>query len=140
MEQNEDFGKAEIEFGEEPRSRHGCVTAWLVFIIVANALVSLIYLMASDRLAMRLPTHVSESTFLLLAAVGIFNVICAILLLRWKIIGFWGFLISGIATIFINLNAGLGIGQALFGLIGVAVLFGILNIQKFGKSTWEQLE
>jgi hypothetical protein len=40
----------------------------------------------------------------------------------------------------INLNIGIGIGQSLGGLIGIAVLFGILQITKDGVSGWEQLE
>jgi len=124
----------------KPKQRHGCVTAWLIIIIIANAIVSLIYLFAGDMVADNFPGNISNSMLILLALLGIANVVFAILLLRWKKIGFWGFVISSILALIINLSIGLGIGQSLFGLIGIAILYGVFQIKKDNISAWANLE
>lgn len=125
---------------DAPPQRHGCVTAWLVLIIAANSLAALVYFFATDLVTRNLPHEVSTTMIMLLGGLGIANVVFAFLLLRWKKIGFWGFAISAVATLAINLSIGLGIGQSLFGLVGVVVLFGILQIKQGNASTWQNLE
>ena len=76
---------------------------------------------------------------IVLGVVAVFNLVCAIALFNWKKWGFWGFIISSIVTLVINLNIGLGVAQSLSGLIGVAVLYGVLQIGKENKG-WPQLD
>lgn len=122
------------------KQRHGCVTAWLVLMLVVNSLTALLYLFFSDMVTSALPAEVSPSLILALGLVGIANVVFAVLLLRWKKIGFWGFLITSVATLLINMNMGVSIVQSMFGLVGIAILYGILQIKGNGKSAWENLE
>jgi len=122
------------------KERHGCVTAWLVFMIVANSITAVLYLFASDLISEGLPNGISNSIILLLGVLGIVNIIFAILLLSWKKIGFWGFLFVSIVGLCINLSLGLGLGQSLLGLVGIAILFGILQIKKDDVSAWDNLE
>ncbi len=125
---------------EITKQRHGCVTAWLILMIILNSLVAFLYLFFSDFFAENLPGTVSKSMLVVLAILGIANVVFAVLLFNWKKIGFWGFLVSAIATFIVNLKIGLGLGQSLFGLVGLGILYGILQIKKNNISTWQNLE
>ena len=123
-----------------PKQRHGCVTAWLILIIIGSSLSSLVYLFAGNRVAQSYPDGISSSMLILLAVLGIGNVIFAILLFKWKKIGFWGFVSNSIAASFINVSIGLNIGQSFIGLIGIAVLYGVLQIKKDDLAAWKNLE
>lgn len=121
------------------KERHGCVTAWLVLIIIANSFTALAYLFASDFITDTLPEDVSTIYLILLGICGLANVVFAIMLFQWKKSGFWGFVITSVAIIFVNILIGLGIGQSLLGLVGIAILYGILHIEKNGVSAWTHL-
>ena len=122
------------------KERHGCVTAWLIFIIVANSITAVLYLFAGDLVSNNIPGGISTSMMVLLGILGVANIVFAILLLSWNKIGFWGFLFVSIIALVINLNIGLGIGQSLFGLVGIAILFGVLQIKKDDVSAWDNLD
>jgi hypothetical protein len=122
------------------KQRHGCVTAWLVLLIFTNSLVALLYLLGGDNISKRLPGGISNNILILLAILGILNVGCSVMLFQWKKLGFWGFVLTSICAFVINLNVGLGIGQSIFGLVGIAVLYGVLQIKKDNHSAWTNLE
>ena len=46
---------------------------------------------------------------------------------------------TSIAALVVNLSIGLGIVQSLFGLVGIAVLYGVLQIKKDNVSAWTNL-
>jgi hypothetical protein len=130
-------GNRMIQNNPMPKQRHGCLTAWLIVAIIANSAVGLFYffnLAASGSMP-----HLSAWALPLLILLSFFNVLCAILLFRWKKLGFWGFCLSSTLAIIINLALGLGIFQSAVGLIGIAVLYGVLQIGKENKG-WPQLE
>ena len=131
-----------MENGHESsmKERHGCVTAWLVFMIIVNAGVGIWYLISSEDISRMLPSRPDPSMLMITGVVAFANVAFAVLLLKWKKIGFFGFIGSSIAGVILNLALGLGIGQSVTGLIGVVILYGILQIKKDDKSTWEGLE
>ena len=122
----------------DQKQRHGCLTAWLVLIIIANSATSLIYLLRGQAIKQALP-QAPGWTFPVLAVFSVFNLVCAIALFKWKKWGFWGFLVSGMVAFIINLTIGLGIGQSLFGLLGIVLLYAVLHIGK-EKKGWSQLE
>jgi ABC-type multidrug transport system permease subunit len=122
------------------KQRHGCVTAWLVLMIFANSLTAVIYLFASDMIIKNLPGNVSTPMLILLGIIGIGNIVFSVLLFQWKKVGFWGFLLTSIASLIINLSIGLGIGQSVIGLVGIAILYGVLQIKKDNVSAWDNLE
>ncbi len=124
----------------EIKDRHGCVTTWLVLMIIVNSMTAILYFFANDLITQNLQGDVSNTMIILLGLLGVGNVIFAAMLLKWRKIGFWGFLITSIGTLFINIIIGLGIGQSLFGLIGIGVLYGVLQIKKNNISAWENLE
>lgn len=123
----------------EQKQRHGCVTAWLILMIVLNSVTALLYLLAGDFIAENLPTEPSQGMMILLGILGLLNVGCAIMLFKWMKLGFWGFIITALAAVGINLNLGLGIGQSLMGLIGIIILWAVLQIKQDDVSAWNNL-
>jgi hypothetical protein len=118
--------------------RHGCVTAWLIFMLIANSIITLIYLLRATRVMQ--PLKISIIPMIALIIVGILNVICSIMLLQWKKIGFYGFFITSIAAFIINISIGISPLRAIIGLAGFAILYGILQIKNNGFSTWSYLK
>jgi hypothetical protein len=128
------------EFQEERKGRHGCVTAWLIFMIVTNSFVVISYLFLRTLIQKNSPDSVPSWAFITLGVMGIANIIFAAALLRWKKWGFFGFVLTTLIAAGINLKVGTTVLQTLLGLAGVFVLYGILRITKDGVSTWDQLE
>lgn len=120
------------------KSRHGCLTAWLVLMLVANSASALMYIFGAENIRRNMPA-VPQWAFPVLIVFSLFNLACAIALFRWKKWGFWGFCASGIIALVINLYIGINPVTALSGLIGLALLFGVLQIGKENKG-WPQLE
>ena len=120
------------------KSRHGCLTTWLIFMMIVNALGAFGYLLGGQAIKQTIP---NAPVWLLpvLIVVSVFNIICAFAIYRWQKWGFWGFLGSSVAAFVINLSIGLGLIQSFLGLVGIAILYGILNIGKNNKG-WSQLE
>jgi O-antigen ligase len=125
---------------ERTKQRHGCVTAWLIFIIVANSFTALIYLFAGDYISDNTPGGIPNHFIYILAFLGLGNVICASFLLKWKKLGFWGFLLTSVCALVINIYLGLGVGQSTIGLLGFAILFGVLQIKQNDISAWNNME
>ena len=120
------------------KRRHGCLTAWLVLMIIANAGVAYMYLFGSAAIRQSVPSAPAWA-FTALAVAGIVNVVCAIALFQWKKWGFFGFVAMAVLAFAVNLMIGLSIVQALFGFLGVAILYGVLQIGNEDKG-WPQLE
>jgi hypothetical protein len=121
------------------KQRHGCVTAWLTLMIALNSFISFIYLFSGDDVIESMP-GVSTGMLMLLAFLSLSNVFFAVMLLRWKKMGFWGFVITSVAMFILNLLVGAGILQSVLGLTGVFILYAILQIKNKDVSTWSELE
>jgi hypothetical protein len=128
----------EVSMTAEGKERHGCLTAWLVLMIVANSASALMYLLGSDAIRRTFP-NTPAWAFPVLIVFSLFNLACAMALFRWKKWGFWGFCASSVGALVVNLSIGMGIGPALGGLVGVLLLYGVLQIGKKNKG-WPQLE
>lgn len=128
------------ETSSSGKQRHGCVTAWLILMIVLNSITALVYLVAGESISRNFPQGISNSLLMLLAFIGILNTVFAILLFRWKRWAFWGFAFTSLITFTINLSIGIGLGQSILGFAGVAILFGIMQIERNGVSAWKNLE
>jgi hypothetical protein len=122
----------------EGKKRHGCLTAWLILMIVANSVTALVYLLGSAAIRRSLP-NAPGWAFPVLIVFSLFNLVCSIALFQWKKWGFWGFCGSSVVALVVNLSSGLGIVSILGGLIGLLLLYGVLNIGKEDKG-WPQLE
>jgi hypothetical protein len=122
----------------ETKQRHGCVTAWLILMIVANTLTALAYLV-SDTVRATLP-HVPDWIFGIYIMLALANVLAAVWLMRWKKIGFWIFVATGIVAFAMNIYFQISILGSVFGLLGMALLFAVLQIPKNERSAWSNLE
>src|SRR5262249_27191787 len=120
-----------------PKSRHGCATAWLVFMIIANAAVALMYLAMGGEIQRQVP-HFPGSALPVLIVCVLLNIVFAVACLFWKKWGFYGFAVMSVVIFIINLLAGVGI-QSATGLLGVVILYAVLQIGG-EHSTWKQLE
>jgi hypothetical protein len=128
------------------KRRHGCLTAWLIFMIVGNSL----GLLANAYFALNPKVYettaikqgipvVPSLTFVLLTCLSAFSIACAIALFKWKKWGFYGFLCVTVTAFIVNLSIGINLVQSLLGFVGVALLYGVLNIGEENKG-WTQLE
>ncbi|XOV95162.1 MAG: hypothetical protein ACFHWX_10710 [Bacteroidota bacterium] len=124
----------------EPKQRHGCVTAWLILLIIGGAFSAATYFFMNEYLAKNYPVEIPETLKLIYGVISIVNIFLAFMLLRWKRWAFYFLAMNSILVIVLNLYIGLSIGFSISGLIGLAILFGILQIKKGGKSAWENLE
>ncbi len=123
----------------ETKQRHGCLTAWLIFMIVANSLTAVVYLFAGEMITKNLSVPIPNSMMVLLALVGVANVIFSVFIFLWKKWAFWGFAVTSLAALIINITLGLGVGQSLFGLAGVAIFYGVLQIKRDNVTGWSNL-
>lgn len=115
--------------------RHGCVTAWLILMLILNSTTALVYAFMPGKFTQT----VSSNALIALVIIGIVNVICAVMLLRWKKIGFYGFAVTAVTTIIINLSIGISPIKASVGFAGFLILYVILQIKKDGVSAWSYL-
>lgn len=120
------------------KQRHGCLTAWLLLLIIVNSLVAVVYLFASSMIKANLP-NTPGWAIPVLAVACIANVIFAIALFQWKKWGFFGFIGSTILALVINLMLGLSAFQIVPGLLGIVILYAVLQIGNEDKG-WPQLE
>lgn len=132
--------KKNIEVANSSKQRHGFVTAWLVLMIIANSMTAINNLFASLMITDNFPSNVPTQMIIILGIIGIANIVFSVLLFKWKKLGFWGFIITSIGSLIINLSTGLDIVQSFFGMVGIALIYGVLQIKKDGISAWENLE
>ncbi|WP_426671479.1 hypothetical protein ACPPVU_09595 [Mucilaginibacter sp. McL0603] len=118
--------------------RHGCVTAWLIVMLIINSICTLIYFFASNLMEKRL--KVSFVTIAAIVIIGVLNSVFSVMLLYWKKAGFYGFFATTIISFIINFCIKLPLIPTILGLCGIAILYGILHIKKGGRSTWYYLK
>lgn len=121
-----------------PKKRHGCLRVWLVFMLISNLFAVSVYLFGNTSVRDYYPNSPTW-VFLILILGGVLNIIFIFALFYWKKWGFWGLLVTYLVSFFINLYLGLGIIQALIGLSGLAIFYGVLQIGGEQKG-WSQLE
>jgi hypothetical protein len=131
-----------IEYKETEmlKERHGCVTTWLVFMIVANSLIGLIYLLVPESISKEMEVKIPIYILSILGLIAIANVVFSLALFKWKLWGFYGFIVSSLASFIINLLIGTEAVQSVMGLIGIAFLYGVLQIKKNNISAWNYMD
>lgn len=137
-EQSENSFINDDEIDLTPPERHGCVTAWLILMLIANSITFLIYLykiLKGSSLS-----NVSSNTLIVLMIIGALNVIFSVMLLSWKKNAFYGVGMTAIVTFFVNVSIGISPIMATIGLAGFAILYGILQIKKDGISAWDNMQ
>jgi hypothetical protein len=120
-------------------ARHGCLTAWLILMIVVNTLGAIVCLFRSFLAAQH---HIEVPGWfiaVMLAAVllNLACIVCAVALFRWKKWGFYGYLILKV----IDIVGGMLLGNpsAAAGVLGIVILLGLLHMGGVNKA-WHNLD
>jgi hypothetical protein len=121
----------------EPHERHGCLTAYLILMLLSNSLIGFLYLV-TPRILKEASPSLPDWALLTLGLFAIFNIVCAIGLFNWKRWAFWGFCGSSIAALCVNLSIGIPPVTAIFGLAGIAIVYGLLQLGS-KRTGWSQL-
>ncbi|MBI4843431.1 MAG: hypothetical protein HY809_03795 [Nitrospirae bacterium] len=120
----------------DKKSRHWCLTAYLVLMIVGNSVSALQYMLGSD--STRKMLHDAPGwTLPVLIFILLFNLVCVIALFQWKKWGFWGFCVSNVVSL--EVLPSIGLDSVLVSVFGIALLYGVLHIGKENKG-WPQLD
>ena len=126
----------------ETKDRHGCLTVWLVLMLIANAVTALSYaglILLRPGAAHAAQPHAPTWARFVLMAGCIANIVFAVALFRWKRWGFLGFVVTAILALTINLSIGIKPAFVMTGASGIIILYGVLQIGG-NKKGWAQLE
>lgn len=109
-----------------PEERSGCLTAFLVVVMAANALGALFYVVGGGMIRDAMPDLPGWGIFFL-AFMSLVNVACGFAVWRWKRIGVVGFGVSALIAFVFNLSFG-DLNPTMFaGLIGPVILMGLVS-------------
>ena len=144
------------------RQRHGFVTFWLWFMIIANIGGIISQAIIAQYATWQYATEEKAQLFFgvkhgmvdyytyaayFMIVLSIVNVVGAIMLLNWKKIGYWLFVGSAAVCFAIMVSFAIiggfttAVGLSMFGAIaGPVILWAILQIKKYDISCWKQLE
>ena len=124
------------------KKRHGLLTIVLVIFIVVNIIVAISLFLTYFILSNNANANHKQilDIAILDGILSIVNVFLLILLTQWKKIGFWGLIFTSLTTFILNFSNGIEIMQDIYGLIGIAILFAVLQIKKDNVSAWENLK
>jgi hypothetical protein len=146
---------------ETVKKRHGCVTVWLLLIILLNTLSSVTnfslpfvrdkllpklleqlpqlppdvdeQILKSEEALARVPTWI----FMVSGTLALVAILSAMALLAWKKVGFYGICVVAVTSMGLNMVGG-QFGGICFGLMGIIILYAILQLGT--PSAWSQLE
>jgi len=113
--------------------RHGIVTFWLWLGMIVNGIYSLMCFYLFDDVF-------SPLFSIIIGVICILTGLTYLIMLNWKIIGFWIFCILNVISIIFVFFLGENIIFVFIkGLLPIIVLYFILNIKYNGISTWDYL-
>jgi len=120
------------------KKRHGCLTTYLIFIIVINTIDVIYY--ASQNGSINHILWVPESTIFVYIIFCLFTIACATALLNLKKWGFWGFCIIEIIGLVVNVSLSVNVALSIWSLTSIAMLYLVLNIGDEDNKGWPQLD
>ncbi len=123
---------------QSPMPRHGCFTAWLILMLIANAATAITTPLSVANMS-KTGLQINGTAIAVIVICAVANLIFAIALFRWMKWGFWGFCVTSAVALVTNLSVGLGIGPSLGGLIGIGLLYWVLNMGEANKA-WPRLK
>lgn len=121
------------------KKRHGCLTAWLIMMILANLLTAVGSALVAAGAVQEMKPNFPAWILWFVAFMALLNIVFVIALFGWKKWGFFGFAGSSIIAFGLNLYLGVAIGQAVAGLFGIVLLYLVMQIGGDRKG-WTQLE
>lgn len=122
------------------KERHGCLTAWLIYLIISSAIISYVCFFKTIVLFQNLPEEYSENVSLIVGSVGILNIFFCYLLFKWIKLGFWGLIATNFIMIIIQLMNGSDLIRPTLGVSCIIMLYFILQRKKNNISGWDNLE
>ena len=132
MPKEEDYFSAEANQDAEnpeptpPEERSGCLTAFLVVVMAANALGALFYVLGGEMIRDAMP-DLPGWGIVFLAFMSLVNVACGFAVWKWKRIGVVGFGVSALIAFVFNLSFG-DLNPTMFaGLVGPVILMGLVS-------------
>lgn len=118
------------------KGRHGFITFWLWLLVVVNILGALVNFFPKFMWGTNYPDeYVMVSV--LVGVLGLLNVVGVFLLLMWKKVGFAIIAVSSTIAALMGLAT---MGTPPLGLIGLAILWFVLKIEKHGVSYWDAMK
>jgi hypothetical protein len=117
------------------KERHGFITFWLILGIVLNAIAMLIYAAALDSKDLLNAMEVSKSVTFIFIVLSFLGCVCNILLLNWKISGFYLYCGISIISCIIQPSA----STFVIGIFGPLLDFAFLQLKKNDISAWTHL-
>lgn len=136
-----EVGEAQQAATPGEKRRHGCLTAYLIVLMVGAILGSVSYLVMSEQALSlndpELPGSIRRPVMVLL---NLLMALCAFAIWRWKRWGFWGFvavgLVGGVLKACLSPDHR---GGLVFAVAGSLLLYGVLRIGK-ERQGWKQLD
>lgn len=118
------------------KKRGGCLTAYLILMLIANPLIGLYYLLAGSTVRQSHPT-LPEWAIPVLGLLSFANFAFAIGVWKWKRWGVYGFVGSALVAFLFNVMSG-EILVVLGGLVGVVILAFVLAF--LIRPVWHQMD
>lgn len=118
----------------QKKKRHGCLTAWLIYLIFAYSISSIIYFFNSNQL-----TEMTQDMSLIYCSFSILGIFFSILLFNWVKLGFWGIMTISLILSIIQISNGTIFSSFLI-LLCLIILYCLLQIKKSNISGWNNLE
>jgi hypothetical protein len=124
----------------EIKKRHGLVAAWLLLMIGLGVYYGFRNLLDRESVMANFPPGTSDIMVSLSGLLSLANAFLGLMLFYWKKWAFWGIIGTSIAGWGMNLALGQGILASSIGLVGIPILYLILQLRKDTVSAWENLE
>jgi len=122
------------------KQRHGCLTAWLVYLMISNSIVSLGLFYNINSIVQRFKYIKSENLLLIVASIQILNVLFLFMLLKWFKLGFWGLLSTSTLLFIIQIMNTKNILTPIITVIVMLITYGLLKLIKRNVSGWDNLD
>ena len=121
------------------KQRHGCLTAWLIYLMIASAIISYVFFFKNNDEMEKLQQKFSENIIFVIGSIGILNILFCYLILKWVKLGFWGLIVTNSIMMIIHIMNGSDLMRPVLGLSCIIVLYALLQIKKKNVSGWDNL-
>ena len=123
---------------QPPMARHGCLTAWLTFMLIVNTACLIATPLWAPNMA-KAGFQFSNTSLAVMVICLISSLAFTMALFRWKRWGFWGHCVIAVVALVNNLSMGTGIAESMSGFLGLGLLVLFLNIGDADKA-WSRLK
>src|SRR6476660_8617526 len=122
--------KSNREKKMQNKQRHGCLTAWLIYLLFAYFISAVVYFFPTNEIIENSQIINSENERLILGSFAILGIGFTFMIFKWVKLGFWGILGMSLCLAVVHVIFGQGIVASFFVIFCVAILFALLQIKK----------